>query len=95
MKWVICRHTKGGWHVWELERVLKMNVQRLMRGAPMDDEWRVLELAESEHAANERMAELKRQVRDRRKAMAVLGQGAVPYPVEEEARDVAGVWGSV
>lgn len=84
---VVCRHTRGGFKTWPLERVLKMNMQRLLHGAPMEEEWHPLAIESDEKIAHAREAELKHMVRSRRKELAGLGVGSVPYPTEEEEND--------
>jgi hypothetical protein len=65
--------------------VCKMNRQRLMSGVGMDDEWRPVELAASEAEAREKEAALRRELKEKRKAVEAAGGG--PYPEEEEKRD--------
>lgn len=85
--WVVCRHTRGGLHVWNMADVCKMNRQRLMSGVGMDDEWRPVEMALSEEAAREKQVALRRELKEKRKAVERDTGGRVAYGVEEEMRD--------
>lgn len=71
---VVCRHVRGGWKVWPLERVLKLNLQRMLHGVPLDEEWRPLAVERTEGAAMERMLEIKRAVRGVEGGQGGLGE---------------------
>jgi len=80
---VVCRHTRGGFHVWPLERLLKMNLERALRGAQTDEQWHPLALAGGMAAALELQRKLKREVREFRERAA----GLAPYGEAEKAAD--------
>jgi hypothetical protein len=60
--WAICKHSKGAWAVWELSRVLKLNMQKAARGG-ISETWNPVELALSMEDAIRRMAEIKADCR--------------------------------
>lgn len=80
---VVCRHTMGGFAVWPLERVCRMNLLRMERGERMDDEWRPVGCADNLPAALEMQRKLKASVKARRLGLVPT----VGYPEEEQKRD--------
>jgi hypothetical protein len=80
---VVCRHTKGGFHTWTLEQVCRMNLQRMERGECMDDEWRPVGCAGSMQEALELERKLKASVKARRMGLVPT----VAYGDEERKKD--------
>jgi hypothetical protein len=80
----VCRHSRGGFHVWPLERVVKMNLEKALRGVPLNDEWHPLAVKETLQEALVEERELKRKLRNRRETLATMG---VDYPEAERTLD--------
>lgn len=88
--WVVCRHTRGGFGVWALEQVLKMNLDKAKRGVSLNEEWHPLAAEDDHGKALDRMRELKRDIRAARLKLAVdqgPGRPAIPYPAQESDLD--------
>lgn len=80
MPWIVCRHTKGGLHTWRLDQVCRLNLKRVLHGEQAQDEWRPIAVAETHELAMIREREIKREIRDKREALAKAHD--VSYPAQ-------------